>query len=218
MKTVIGSSLFAFFALGASTFASVFANITVDGDFSDWAGIPAIVTDVSGDGSPADFLNVYAANDDDWLYLHFTMSGAASLNDAVQLFIAIDNDSNTATGFDIFGLGAIGSDVGWQNDFPFQQSSSNFNSGDLDNGAAGIAPYFTSTNAQEIRISRSATFQSDGTSIFPNNTINIAFYSNGTTQDDFSGVGSYTFAIPEPATPALLALFGAIFAVRRRRA
>ncbi|MCB1132240.1 MAG: fibronectin type III domain-containing protein, partial [Verrucomicrobiae bacterium] len=45
-----------------------FAAIQVDGDASEWASIPALVTDPSGDGAP-DIVSVKAANDDDWLYL-----------------------------------------------------------------------------------------------------------------------------------------------------
>ena len=193
-------------AFSSVSYASTFADITIDGDFSDWAGIPVAATDVTGDGDPADFTDFSVANDDDFLYIRFTLDEAAALNvGGVQLFIAIDNDNNTATGFDVFGLGAVGSEVGWQNDFPFQQSTGVFNSGSIDNGGATIAPFNSTVTGQEIALPRSATFASDGTSIFPNDTIGIGLYTNGgTTTDDFIGGANYTFAVPEPSSVALL--------------
>lgn len=205
----------------ASLLGGTFATINPDGDFSDWASVPIIATDSSGDGSPADFLQLQAANDDDYLYLRFTLASAAALNSEVQVFISIDNDNNTATGFDVYGLGLIGSEVAWQNDFPFQQSTGVFNTGGgVTDGAAGISPFFSTTDSQEIRISRNATFTTGGGSIFPNDTIGIAMYSNGTAADDFIGTATYTFAsaIPEPSSVILiLSGFTALIALGRIR-
>lgn len=46
-----------------------FRTINVDGDPSDWAGIPTLVFDGGGDSPPEeDIVAVYGANDDDFLY------------------------------------------------------------------------------------------------------------------------------------------------------
>ena len=218
MKNKLALAALLIVLAGASLRAGTFANIAIDGNFSDWTTIPVLATDVAADGSPVDFLTLQAANDNDFLYLRFTLSAAADVNGfngGPSIFIAIDNDNNTGTGFDIFGLGAIGSDVGYQNDFPFAQSSSTFNSGTIDNGGAGIAPFFTNTDSQEIRISRAATFTSSGMTIFPNDTIGLAFYTTEGTSD-FMGTGTYTFAVPEPSTALLLTGFGALLSCKRR--
>ncbi|WP_309383303.1 PEP-CTERM sorting domain-containing protein [Cerasicoccus frondis] len=208
-------------ALSASAVAGTYANITIDGDFSDWVGVPILTSDTTGDGDPVDFFTLYAANDENNLYLRVVYNNPVGVNGAnAQVFIALDNDNNTATGFDVYGLGLIGSEVGWQNDFPFEQTTGNFNTGNgITDGGASIALYNTTVSEQEISISRSATFTIGGATIFPNDTFAIAMYSNGTTLDDFIGAGVYTFAsVPEPAHYAMIfvGLAGAITLLRRR--
>ena len=203
--TINTVSLFALMTLAAPSFAGDFATITLDNSYSDWAGISPAATDVTTDGNPVDFTELYVANDDDYLYLRFTLDTAAALNGTNnQVYISIDNDNNTATGYDVYSLGLIGSEVAWQNDFPFAQDTGNFNSGTLTGGAATIAGYNSVVTGQEIGISRAATFDSNGSSIFPNDTISILVYSNGTTADDVIGTATYTFAVPEPTSTALI--------------
>lgn len=71
-----------------------------------------------------------AANDDDYLYVLVGYQGMVDTNTAngsPSVFHSLDNDANTATGFNIYGLGRIGAEVSWQNDFPFAQSAGNYN-------------------------------------------------------------------------------------------
>lgn len=224
MKTKLAILASAVLLLGAPLHAGTYAPIVINGDFSDWTSIPVLSTGTVNAGSPVNFVSIYAANDDNNLYLRFILSAAADLNTfngGPSPYIAIDNDNNPATGYDIFGLGVSGSEVGWVNDFPFQQSTTSFNTGlGVTNGAAVIAPYFTNAISQEIAISRSATFTSGGASIFPNDTFSISFYTSGTADDAFIGAGVYTFAvIPEPSTVSLAlgGLMVAIVLYRRRR-
>ena len=115
------------------------------------------------------------ANDDDYLYVLVQYNGAVdtnALNGSPSVFLSLDNDANTATGFNIYGLDQIGADVSWQNDFPFAQDAATFNRGAVfTNGAAGIAPYFSNTTVQEYRIARNATYSIGGgpaQAVFPN--------------------------------------------------
>jgi hypothetical protein len=203
-KTYI-AGVFALFALSVSAFAGTYATITLDNTYTDWDGIATATTDATGDGDPVDFTEVYVANDDDYLYIRFTLDTATALNGTgSQIFIGIDNDNNTATGYDVYSLGIIGTEVAWQNDYPFAQDTGTFNSGTITDGAALVAGYNSVVSGQEIGISRSATFTDGGESIFPNDTISIIIYSNGTTADDVIGTVSYTFAVPEPSSAALL--------------
>ncbi len=220
MKTKLAILLSTVLLAAAPLRAGVYVPIIINGDFSDWASVPALTTPTINVGSPVDYVTLYAANDDNFLYIRFVLSAAADLNGfngGPSPYIAIDNDNNPATGFDIFALGVSGSEVGWQNDFPFAQSAGVFNSGNVIGGGASIAPYNTNTISQEIAISRSATFATGGGSIFPNNTFSISMYTSGTTTDAFIGAGEYTFAIPEPGTAALLVLGVAGVALLRRR-
>jgi len=218
MKTKLAILLSTVLLAAAPLRAGVYVPITIDGDFSDWASVPALTTPTINVGSPVDYVTLYAANDDNFLYIRFVLSAAADLNGSgTSPYIAIDNDNNPATGYNIFGLNVSGSEVGWVNDYPFAQSAGVFNSGSVNGGGAIIAPFNTNTISQEIAISRSATFETGGGSIFPNNTFSISMYTSGTTTDAFIGAGEYTFAIPEPGTAALLVLGVAGVALLRRR-
>lgn len=178
---------------------SNFAHMRIDGDFSDWAAVPVIATDASADGVP-DIASVKVANDEDYLYVLVGYHGAADVNNfngAPSTFLSLDNDANTATGFNIYGLGQIGAEISWQNDFPFAQSASNFNLGaTFTNGAAGISPYSTSTTWQEYRIRRDATYNTGGpdAAVFPNNLIRLALWSDHGSSAEFAGGFNYQFA------------------------
>jgi len=214
------AGVFALLALSVPASAGTFADITLDNTYSDWSGITASSTDITGDGNPVDFTNLYVANNSDFLFIRFSLDTAAELNlGSNQIFIGIDNDNNTATGFDVYSLGVIGSEVAWQNDFPFAQDTGVFNSGAITDGGALIAGYAATVAGQEIGLSRAATFTTGGGSIFPNDTISIVVYSNGTTLDDVIGAATYTFAVPEPSSTALLMSIAALgfVAVRRRK-
>lgn len=201
-----------------SSHASTFATINVNGDTSDWTGIAASYTGPSG--GTFNINQVFIANDADYLYIRVQFVSAVNPNSGGGLFLSIDTDNNTSTGFDIFGLGNVGAEASWQNDFPFDQRTG-WNVGGMNNGAAGISPYFTETFDQEYRISLAATFTSDNAAVFPGlgETIRIMFWSE--TGDSMATPGiSYTFAsVPEPASFASLAGLGVLglVALRRRR-
>ena len=81
--------------------AGTFQSITVDGDTSDWAAITPAYTDEDGVNNPGgvDFQNVYLANDDNYLYIRFTLMQPADPISAGNTYIWLDNDNNPATGF-----------------------------------------------------------------------------------------------------------------------
>lgn len=207
-----------------SSQAGTFANITLDGDYADWSGIAAAYTDGAGDGAPGDIDQIFLANNDTHLFIRVTFHTAVNPQSLGGLYIGVDNDSNAATGFNVYGLGIVGTEAGWQNDFPFEQATGVFNTGASNSGAAAaISPYFTVTTSQEISISRNAIIDTANNQLaFPGSSFNLAMYFNGGTTDDFAGAVGYTFAtsaIPEPSTFAALAGFGVLglAAARRRR-
>ncbi len=211
------------FALCTSAYAGTYRTITIDGNFDDWDGIDPLTSETTAVGDPVDFVSMYVANDGDNLYLRVVYASDVAVNDGgTTIYIAIDTDNDVKTGFDVYSLGIVGSEVGWSNDSGFQQSKEFFNTGvTLNDGQAGIAPYATTTTQQEMSISLSATYANDSSPVFPNGTIAIAFYTSGATTDSVLGKGVYTFAIPEPghyaiAVSALLGV-GLLFRRRRRR-
>lgn len=178
---------------------STYATINVDGNPADWAGIPVTGTDPTGDGTP-DIASLKVANDNDYLYVLVQYNGAVdtnTLNGSPSVFLSLDNDANTATGFNIYGLNQIGADVSWQNDFPFAQDAATFNRGAVfTSGAAGISPYFSNTTVQEYRLARNATYSIGGgpaQAVFPNNAIKLALWSDHGSAAEFAGAVNYTF-------------------------
>ena len=108
--------------LCAGAMAGTFKTITIDDDYSDWVGVPVLDSDPADNPGSVDIADTQMANDNDYLYIRNTFHGGLSL----PTYIALDVDQNTATGYDIFGLGLVGSEAGWQNDFPFTQSAGVF--------------------------------------------------------------------------------------------
>jgi hypothetical protein len=97
-------------------------------------------------------------------------------------------------------LGLVGSDAGWQNDFPFQQDSGNFNSGSISGGGAAIAPFNTATTEQEYAIPLSAVFDAGGGLVFSNDTFRIMIYTDPTAASETMTPVTYTLSLRvEPA-------------------
>lgn len=179
---------------------STYTHITVDGDFSDWINVPVLFTGTPDDGLPVGIRTVQMANDESNLYIRVTYYTTVNPNSASGMYLAFDTDNSIATGFDVYGLGRVGSEVGWQNDTPFAQSNGVFNAGAVTGGAAAIAPYNTFTSAQEYALPRSATYTSTGAPVFPGSSLTLLLYTTSGTINDVSGPIHYTFAAPPGAT------------------
>jgi len=204
-------------ACGASAFAGTYANISIDGDFSDWGSVPLAYTAPIGPSDAIQYENVYLANDANNLYIRFTLYSPRSdafANSYDNLFI--DTDNNASTGFSV---GGIGSEMLVQWGGGYQETSGNFNAGNINNLGWAIAGSADSMDF-ELAISRNATYASDNSPVFANNTIAVLLEGDNTsyTSVEFvppSGGLAYTFAaVPEPSAFALVG-FGLLFITDR---
>ena len=205
LKLLLGSGFLC--ACGASAFAGTYANISIDGDFSDWGSVPLAYTAPAGPSTAIQYENVYLANDANNLYIRFTLYSPRSdafANAYDNLFI--DTDNNASTGF---AVGGIGSEMLIQWGGGYQEKNGGFNEGVIDNLGWAIAGSPDSMDF-ELAISRNATYASDNSLVFGNSTIAVLLEGDDTsyTSVEFappSGGLVYTFAtVPEPATATLM--------------
>ncbi len=214
-KVLAGASLALALAASGSAQAGTWATITIDDVYTDWAGIPVVDSDAADNVGGVDFFEVQIANDADYLYIRNTYHTAKALS----TFLSIDIDENAATGYDIFGLGLIGAEASWQNDFPFTNATGVFNDGQgmsgdfFGSGAANLLPY-ADVVTRELAIKLDITRNIDGSPVFPDDTIRMMFWTDSNL-GDISSVINYTLAVPEPASLAMISLGG--LAMLRRR-
>ena len=75
--------------------------ITINGDFSDWASIPVLINDATGDGSNGwDFDNVYVTDDATNVYFRIQTTSSVAGTKTLYLLISVDpqNEPSTRTG------------------------------------------------------------------------------------------------------------------------
>jgi hypothetical protein len=205
--------------------SSTFANISIDDVYTDWAGVPELIVDPDDTTTGPDIATVQVANDNTYLYLRLHYHSA----DSFPTYLAIDNDSNAATGFNIFGLGIAGSEAGYADDFDFDQRAG-FNVGTLkdpvrltesESGSAILSSFAESTD-REMAIRLDTTFDPlvGPGDVFPTDTFRLLLYSLDASfgQADITDPLQYTLAVPEPASMVII-LFGvaASMSLRRRR-
>ncbi len=195
--------------------------IVVDGNISDWDDVPTLATSIdNGITASADFATLKVAHDDNFVYFLYTLH--TDFNPQTSpgggVFLSIDSDNNTSTGFNVFSLGVVGSEAAWQNDFPFEQATGVFNTGaGLTNATYAASPFGAVTSLVEISIPRNAQRNTGPADIFPadGGTIGVIFYTDAGADLDYIN-GSYTFAVPEPASALMLGMGGLAMMVRRR--
>lgn len=209
-----------FASLAVATQAGTFKRISIDGSFGDWAGVPVAYTDGSETTAGADFHRVYIANDDQYLYVRFTLhvpnSPFTSRNN-----IFIDSDDNSGTGFHPIGLVGFGSEMLIQSGAGYQEKGGGFNEGAINGLDWSASPAENATDF-EIRISRGATYASDGLPVFASEAVAILLEAENTSfvavdlAPDSGDRLSYTFAAPpEPfvGRSELLSLAGSTWRV-----
>ena len=169
-------------------------------EFNDWAssGIPIATVDPADNAGFIDINEIQIANDDEFIYLRISYHN----NNSVNTYLAFDTDQDVATGFNIFSLGLVGSDLGYQNDFPFEQEAGVFNTTDpLTASTALIFPFWNIDGPQkEYAIPLNAEFTNPLEPAFTGNSFNLIVYTDSGLAD-VSEVLSYTLA-EGPSGPA----------------
>jgi hypothetical protein len=194
-------------------------NITFDGSTADWAGIPVVASNTTTP-NPAPDANLFSlqmANNGSYIYFLVKFAAAVDPTANGGTVLTIDSDNNYNTGYNIYGLNAVGSNASYQNDFPYTQTQSSFNTlsagGAFTNAALSSAPaYFpdgTPTQTEELAIPINAA-QTDPTTggyngpLFQTstNSFTVLFYSGN------SVLGPYTYSIAGPPVQSTYALTG----------
>ena len=187
-------------SLSINIIVSTYKHITIDGLFNDWTGVPLAYTAPVGSTNAIQYEDIYFANDESNLFIRFTLYSPranAFANSYDNLFI--DADDNASTGFPV---GGIGSEmlIQWGNGY--QEKNGGFNEGGINNWGWAIARSSDSTDF-ETAISRGATYASDNSLVFANNTIAILLEGDDTSYHNVefvppSGGIVYTFATATP--------------------
>jgi hypothetical protein len=166
-----------------------YAHITVDGSTSDWAGVPVLAT-APVTNSAVSFASLSAANDNDYLYLRFTLHAAGAPFSDSNTHIFIDTDNNGATGYHPSGL-SMGSEMLIESGTGYDERNGTFNAGAISGLDWVLGPSGSATNF-ELRISRQAQY-AGGAPVFTNSTIRILLQDNRGSVLIPQGV-PYTFA------------------------
>lgn len=188
-------------------------------EFDDWAGIPIAYTDNGGvEDNPGGFIDINTiqiANDDNNLYIYVDLVNPDIVAMAT-MYLAFDLDNDLSTGHNLFTLGAIGSELGYQTDYPFVQDAANFNTGvdgvvEFGGDFIGLGftyPFFDENgpprgNGMEWTIPRNLAIgpTSPGTPVFTQDTFTFIAYTdlgagdlpNDPTTFAFESI-TYTFA------------------------
>jgi hypothetical protein len=229
-RILIFASLFAAIAM-SSTYGQVVApstwatGIVIDppggppssAQFDDWDSIPLALTDPADNPSTLniiDIKDVKIANDANLLYIY--ASGHKMRTNG--LYLAFDTDQNVATGFNIFGLSLVGSELGYVNDFVFDQRAPGvFNNNkpdpggscctggplDLNNGGALLNPAWdVEFEEREWGVPLDAVWSQNmpfGPTI-PNPTFNLILWTDQGLSD-VTEVITYTLALPPAGAP-----------------
>jgi hypothetical protein len=150
---------------GADGSAGNFRNITIDGDFSDWVGVPWAYQGTP-DGNPVNFIKAQFANDSSNLYCHFVLASNAAPFSDYNTHLFVDRDNNAATGYQSTSA-SFGSEWMIESGSGYDERNGSFNAGSISSLGWAIAP--SNGKEFEFRISLAATYP-DASAVFTNKT------------------------------------------------
>ncbi len=202
------------FAFSANASAILYTTISIDGDTSDWAGVPIAASDADDNGTAGavDWKDIYIANDANFLYVRVTLWEPADAGTSVSNYY-VDGDNDDSTGYHVFGDLDFGSSLLMQAGGAFQQAGSAFNEG----GLAGSAVSFAGSGADyEFRVDRNVVGVAGafiGAPLFTSSTIQLQLQTGSglgdLATDGITGIEYTLVSVPEPS-PFLLMLLVSI--------
>lgn len=148
---------------------STYKHITIDGYFSDWAGVPWAYQGAP-DGNPVNYLQVQFANDTNYLYGHVILVSPYALFSDYYSHLFFDTDLNNQTGYPVSGA-LFGSEMMIETGYGYDQRNGGFNAGSVSNLGWAVAPS-ASAGEFEFQVSLSA-FYPDSTRVFGSNPMRI---------------------------------------------
>lgn len=201
MKPPLCALTLAAVALGWATApaleAGTFKRITIDGQFTDWAGVPVAFADEADAPDAFDYKDVFVANDEQFLYVRATLHAPAPYPDFHHQ-ILLDADNNAGTGHP---WGGLGSEFFIEDGGGYQQKNGAFNEGVGAGLEWAVAPAGEVTQF-EARISRNVR-DAEGLPVFTQDLITLSLQvldSTWATRDAAAAI-PYEFApTPPPAT------------------
>jgi hypothetical protein len=189
---------------GAIGAAGTFRNMTIDGDFSDWAGIPWLYQGAP-DTNVVNFANVQFANDANYLYGHFTLYSSAAPFSDYNTHLFIDRDGNQQTGYQVSG-GLFGSELMVEGSTGYDQRNGSFNAGTVPSLVWTLAPSGSNTEF-EFRVSLAAAY-ADSTKVFTTNMFRLMLEDNrGNEVATATGI-PYVLAPQPPSTYSHISVDG----------
>jgi hypothetical protein len=150
------------------------STILIDGSFDDWADVPLAYTDGVDLPTASDYQNIFITNDATHIFIRVTLHAPSDL----AIFynnIFVDGD-NAATGYNF----RIGSEMLIQGGGGYQQKNGGFNEGGINGLDWAIEPGGVGTDF-EFRISRNATYASDGLPVFTAPAVGFVFDAENTS-------------------------------------
>ncbi len=175
--------------------------IQLDGWFGDWSAVAPVHTDAPGDGGTVDFGAVSAANDQDFLYIRFEVSGDVQPDEQQSMELYLDTDLNAATGT---AFGGIGAELYWRfglRSGVFRPAGTNYTVYH-DNVGLQMGPT-VSGHEFEIALRRNAV-PAGGATLMPGGAVRFIL-RDATSGDRVPDAGSigYTFAAGSDVAPTL---------------
>jgi len=177
--------------------------IYIDGTYGDWENAIHFVEDEQTIGEEIDFLKFTVTNDNDFLFIKIEFSQEIDFTDNNEIYLDIDADNNSTTGWPVNGIGAemdwnFGQRFGYLNE---DNSTEYIYFNDIQ---LRLLPTITS-NIFEIAVGRHV--KPNGTDyLFTGDTIKLCFTNDVTNGDNIPNEGeffTYVFdntnvPLPEP--------------------
>ena len=160
--------------VAGSKVLSTYKQITVDGSFADWDGVPWAYQGTV-DGNPVNYIQVQFANDTNRLYGHVKLASPYALFSDYYSHLFFDTDLNTQTGYPVTGA-LFGSEMMIETGSGYDQRNGGFNAGAVSGLGWAVAPSVSAAEF-EFQMSLSALY-ADQSRVFGSNPIRVLLQDN----------------------------------------